>query len=268
MTDRDDLPDRPGGQPAHHREQIIGGGGHSAPNPEHDAELQGFGQQVFRPQSQARLQMPGVIDFQFRFDVQFPHACRQPTNRLRRVAEFARAEAHRARIQRGHPRAQLDQLLALLEGHRQADPGGQLDQDRTPLADEVHGPARDVRIRCGPFVFVAQVDVGHRGTGMVGLLDGCRDFLGARRQRRVVGLGGDGAGGCDGDDDAHSHRSSASLRSASSPVQLITPPRQPGARRSPAAAPDDPCGCVSIAVRLWRGARCRASPTRFRRRRR
>jgi hypothetical protein len=119
---------------------------------------------------------------------------REAAHAVGRVAELALAEAHRADVQRGHPGPRLDELLARLVGHVEADAGGELDQRRAALLDQPDHAPGDVEVGGRPAVGVAQVDVDDRRARLVGLERGGGDLLGGGGQRRVVGLGGDRPG--------------------------------------------------------------------------
>ena len=125
-------------------------------DPEHDRELHRF--VIEKPlitQPQARLEVAGVIDFQFGCHAEVFHLRGQLANLARRVAELVFTEAHAARVERGHPPTKLHQGGALLERHREPDAGGQLNEDRTALGDQVHRARGDGQIGGGPMLGVA-----------------------------------------------------------------------------------------------------------------
>ena len=82
------------------------------------------------------VEMARVVDLELWLDGKLPHPRREPAHALGRVAELAGAEAHRARVQRCHPRPRLDEALALLERHLETDAGRQLNQRRARFLDQ------------------------------------------------------------------------------------------------------------------------------------
>nr|WP_229371372.1 hypothetical protein [Umezawaea beigongshangensis] len=145
-ADRDHLPDRVRGQPAHHREQVVGRGRHPAAHAEDERELETLRQQALVAQPQARLQTTRVVDLQFRQDAEVAHPRGEPPHAVGRVQELTGAERRRARVERGHPRPEFDELGPFLEQHVETDSGRELDEDRAPLCDQLHHTAPDAEI--------------------------------------------------------------------------------------------------------------------------
>ena len=215
----------PCGQPPVDGQQVVRRRRRAADDAEHDRELQRLGEQALVVEAQALVEVAGVVDLQLRLDVELTHPGGEATHARGRVEELAGAEAHRAGVERGHPRAQLDELLALLERHPEPDPGRHLDEDRAPLGDEVHRAPGDGEIPCGAVVLVPQVDVRDRRAQVVGPLDRVGDLVRLGGQRRVVALERDRPGRGDGEDDAHACGSGCAMTTSSRagmPVRLVT----------------------------------------------
>jgi hypothetical protein len=61
------------------------------------------------------VDVSAVVHLEFGFDVELTHATGHPPDEVRGVTELAVPEAHAARAEGGHPRAEIQQLLPHLE---------------------------------------------------------------------------------------------------------------------------------------------------------
>ena len=130
----------PPGRRATSSTRAFGVARHPAAHAHHDRERERLGDQPLLRRAQRDVEVPGVVDLELRLDPELAHPGRQSPHAVGRVAELAHAEAHRARVQRRHPRPRLDELLALLERQRRGRrrsragpaPGTLLDQRRRP----------------------------------------------------------------------------------------------------------------------------------------
>ena len=138
--------------------------------------------------------MAAVVDLELGLDAQLAHARRQPPDALRRVAEFTTAERHRADIERRHARAQFDQAHPVLVGHVEPDTGRELDEDGGRGLDQFDGALRDGEVSGRQALRIAHVNVHDRCARLVGAGRRGGDFLGSRRQVRIVVLGRDRTG--------------------------------------------------------------------------
>src|SRR5439155_25331053 len=59
----------------------------------------------FLDEPERDLEVPRIVDLELRFHAELLHPGGEPAHTVRRVAELAVREAHRARVQRGHSRA-------------------------------------------------------------------------------------------------------------------------------------------------------------------